>query len=65
VVEFGLIAEWLLAAGLLVAAFAGIAALIDFYGERRFRELTDFRLYTGGNMLVVVLALYNLFMRIT
>ena len=65
VVEFGLIAEWLLAAGLLMAVFAGIAALIDFYGERRFRELAELGLYTGGNMLVVVLGLYNLFIRIT
>jgi uncharacterized membrane protein len=64
-VEFGLIAEWLLAAGLLVAAFAGIAALIDFHGERRFRELADLGLYTGGNVLVVVLGLYNLCIRLT
>jgi uncharacterized membrane protein len=63
VVEFALIAEWLLAAGLLIAVFAGIAALIDFYGERRFRELADLGLYIGGNILVVVLGLYNFCIR--
>jgi len=64
VVEFGMISEWLLASGLLLAVLSNIAAFVDFHGEPRFRELSDIGLYASGNVLVVVLELYNLCIRL-
>ena len=64
VVEFGLITQWLLAAGLLMAVLSNIAAYLDFCGERRFRETADLGLYAGGNLLVIALALYNFSLRL-
>lgn len=64
-VEFSVITEWLLAAGLLLAVVANVAAFLDFRGERRFRELADLGLYAAGHMLVVVLGLCNFAIRFT
>lgn len=63
VVEFSEITEWLLAAGLIMAALAGAAALVDFWGEHSFRNLPDLKLFVGGNLLVVALQLYNFHIR--
>ncbi len=65
VAEFGMISEWLLAAGLIVAALSNVSAFVDFCGERRFRELPDIGLYTSGNLLVFVLGFCNLYLRLT
>jgi uncharacterized membrane protein len=51
---------WLLAGGLVVAAFAVIAGLIDFLGERRIRNLRAAWIHALGNALVVVLSFFNL-----
>lgn len=64
VIEFGLITEWLLAAGLLLAVVANIAAFIDFCGERQFSQLVDLGLYAGGNVLIVILGACNLWVRL-
>ena len=52
---------WLLTAGLVMAAFAMIAGLIDFAANRRIRELRSAWIHALGNGLVVALALINVF----
>lgn len=65
VAEFGLITVWLLSAGLAMAVLAGGSAVVDFRGERRFRDVPDLRLFVFGSLLVVVLEIYNLCLRYT
>jgi uncharacterized membrane protein len=50
---------WLLSAGLLMAAFAAVVGLIDVLGEPRIQKLQDAWWHAGGNMLAVLIALYN------
>lgn len=52
---------WLLLAGLLVAACAIVAGVIDFVMDARIRALDIAWLYAGGNALAVVLAIANSF----
>ena len=52
---------WLLAAGLFVAVFAVLVGLIDFFSERRVRELGVAWMYAGGNALALLLAILNSF----
>ena len=56
---------WLLGAGLVMAALAAVMGLTDVAGDRRVRELADVWLHAGGNILVVLLELYNLYLRLT
>jgi uncharacterized membrane protein len=55
--------EWLLGAGLIMAALAAVAGLTDFLGERRIRKLRASWWHMGGNVAVVLIALYNFYMR--
>lgn len=57
--------QWLLGAGLLMAALAAVAGLIDVLGDSRIREIRDVWLHAGGNVLVVLLELYNFYSRYT
>jgi uncharacterized membrane protein len=41
------------------AALAAIFGLIDFLGEPRIRALNDAWWHAGGNVLAVLIALYN------
>jgi uncharacterized membrane protein len=52
---------WLLAAGLIVALFAVIAGLIDFFSEPRIRDLTIAWVHGIGNAIALILALFNVF----
>ena len=54
---------WLLGAGLIMAAAAAVVGLIDVLGEQRIRELNDVWLHAGGNVVVVVIELYNWYSR--
>ena len=54
---------WLLAAGLVTAALAAAAGLIDFAGDRRIRSLGDARMHMIGNVTAVVIEAVNLFLR--
>jgi len=65
VAEFGPMSEWLLGAGLIMTVLAGIAALADFCGERRFGKISDLGFFAVGNLLVVILQLYNSYLRYT
>ena len=54
---------WLLGIGLLFAALAAVAGLIDVLGDIQVRNLNDAWLHAGGNVTVVVLELVNFLMR--
>ena len=56
---------WLLGAGLVMAALAAVVGVIDVVGERRIRALNDVWYHAGGNVLAVVLELYNWYARYT
>lgn len=56
-------AMWLLGAGLVMAAVAALAGLTDVLGEPRIRALNDVWLHAGGNVIVVLIELYNWYAR--
>ena len=55
--------EWLLGAGLIMGGLAAIMGFADFFGERRIRNLSAAWWHMGGNLAVVLISLYNFFMR--
>lgn len=55
--------KWLLGAGLVMAALAAIAGLVDFLGSQRIRSISAAWIHAGGNVLVVILELWNLLSR--
>jgi uncharacterized membrane protein len=52
---------WLLTAGLVVAVFAIVAGLIDFLSEPRIRALGAAWIHVLGNVVVIVLEIFNAF----
>ena len=58
-------ALWLLGAGLVMAALAAVIGLIDVLGEERIRTLNDTWWHAGGNVIAVLIALYNWYLRYT
>lgn len=54
---------WLLGAGLVMAALAAIAGATDVFGDTRIRALNDAWWHAGGNVLVVLIELYNWYAR--
>lgn len=54
---------WLLGAGLIMAALAAVMGLVDVLGEVKIRNLSDAWLHAGGNVLVVLIELYNWYSR--
>jgi uncharacterized membrane protein len=56
---------WLLGVGLIIAALAAVVGLIDFLGEPRIRALNDAWWHAGGNVLAVLIELYNWYLRYT
>jgi len=56
-------AIWLLGAGLVMAALAAVAGLTDVLGDQRIRALTDVWWHAGGNVVVVLIELYNWYAR--
>jgi uncharacterized membrane protein len=63
--DFAHITEWLLAAGLIMAVAAAIVALIDFFGDARFRALPNLWTCAFGALLVLALEGSNLDLRWT
>lgn len=61
--EFAAVTEWLLIAGLAMAALVAVVALIDFLGERQFWTIPDLSMYAAGGALVMALEVYNLHIR--
>ena len=56
-------ATWLLGAGLVMGALAAVAGLTDFLGETRIRALNDAWWHGGGNVVAVLIQLYNWYAR--
>jgi uncharacterized membrane protein len=56
-------ALWLLGAGLVGAALAAVAGLIDFLGDRRIRELGDAWQHAIGNVILVLIQLFSFYQR--
>lgn len=56
-------ALWLLGAGIVMAALAAVAGLTDVLGDRRIRALNDAWWHAGGNVIVVLIELYNWYAR--
>src|SRR5439155_26419180 len=50
---------WLIGAGLVMAALAAAAGLIDVLGDARIRALNDVWWHAGGNAVVVLIQLYS------
>lgn len=56
-------ATWLLGAGIVMAVLAALAGLTDLLGERRIRALNDAWWHAGGNVIVVLIEIYNWYVR--
>lgn len=56
-------ALWLLGAGLIAAALAALAGLIDFLGDRRIRALGDAWQHAIGNVIMVLVQLFSFYQR--
>jgi uncharacterized membrane protein len=54
---------WLLGAGLVAAALAALAGLVDFLGDARIREISDAWQHAIGNVLAVLVSLANFYWR--
>jgi len=53
---------WLLLVGIVFTVLAAVAGLIDVLGEPRIRSLAAAWVHAGGNVIVLVLAIFNSFM---
>ncbi|MEI6001958.1 DUF2231 domain-containing protein [Paraburkholderia bengalensis] len=60
-VMWEIFSDWLLLGGLVMAAFAVLAGLVDFLGNRRVRTMRIARLHVTGNVLAMILAVVNAF----
>ena len=56
--------QWLLIAGLVMAALAAVAGLTDFLGDRRVRSLNAAWHHLIGNVTAVAIELVNLWQRL-
>jgi uncharacterized membrane protein len=56
-------ALWLLGAGLVMAALAAVAGLVDFLGDRRIRDLGVARWHAAGNVVAVLISLFSFYSR--
>lgn len=56
-------ALWLLGAGLVGAALAAVAGLIDFLGDARIRALGDAWQHAIGNVILVLIQLFSFYQR--
>ena len=54
---------WLLGAGLIMAALAAVAGLTDVLGDVKIRTLSTAWWHAGGNVLAVLIELYNWYTR--
>jgi uncharacterized membrane protein len=60
---FATASVWLLGIGLIMAALAALMGLVDVFGDDRVRNLSDAWLHAGGNILAVLIELYNWYSR--
>src|SRR5207248_1873849 len=62
---FATAALWLLGFGLIAAALAAFAGLIDFLGDARIRDLSDAWQHAIGNVIMVLVQLVSFYWRYT
>jgi uncharacterized membrane protein len=55
------ISAWLLVVGLIASLFAAPAGLIDFFGDRRIREIRAAWIHALGNITALILSIFNAF----
>jgi uncharacterized membrane protein len=55
---------YLLCAAIVMAALAALAGLTDFLGDRRIRALSQAWQHMIGNIVAVLLSIYNLYIRL-
>ncbi len=60
---FATAAQWLLGFGLIAAALAAVAGLIDFLGDDRIRDLGDAWQHAIGNVIMVLVQLFSFYWR--
>ena len=56
--------QWLLGVGVLMALVAAVGGFIDFFGDVRIRAIAAARRHMVGNLVLVVLEAFNLFVRL-
>jgi len=56
-------ALWLLGFGLIAAALAAVAGLIDFAGDARIRNISDAWQHAIGNVILVLIQLFSFYQR--
>lgn len=54
---------WILGAGLVGAALAAVAGLIDFLGDGRIRAISDAWQHAIGNVILVLIQLFSFYWR--
>ena len=54
---------WVLGAGLIGAALAAVAVLIDFIGDGRIRNISDAWQHAIGNVILVLVQLFSFYQR--
>ncbi|MBV9556749.1 MAG: DUF2231 domain-containing protein [Pseudolabrys sp.] len=59
------VTTWLLGAGLIMAALAAVVGLIDIFSDQQIRHLGTAWWHAGGNVIVVLIELYNWYGRYT
>jgi uncharacterized membrane protein len=60
---FATAAIWILGAGLIGAALAAVAGLIDFVGDARIRAISDAWQHAIGNVILVLVQLFSFYWR--
>jgi len=63
--NWAMVTPWLLGAGIIMAALAAVAGLVDVIGEQRIRALGDAWWHAGGNVIVVLIEIYNWYARVS
>lgn len=56
-------AVWLIGAGVVMAVLAALAGLTDVLSDARIRNLNDAWWHAGGNVIVVLIEIYNWYSR--
>ncbi|HZP78113.1 MAG TPA: DUF2231 domain-containing protein [Pseudolabrys sp.] len=57
------VSMWLIGAGVIIGLLAALMGLIDTFGDDRIRALNDVWWHAGGNVIAVLIELYNWYLR--
>ena len=62
-IEISVSAMWILGWGLVGAALAAVAGIIDFTGDHRIRAISDAWQHAIGNVILVLIQLFSFYER--